>query len=382
MIVLFSALATVEYDGTNYYCNEIQASLSRYRHCGRIICLAHLSYIKTPHSDPINMDEVEFVFIHKINSLKSLIRARNENKILIEKAVMKSDMCIVHVFSMHASMVINCAKKYHKPYLNVVVGCPWDSFWNYSLVGKCVAPFAYLSLRKIQHDAKYSIYVTNHFLQNRYPTKGNTVACSNVEMITGDENVLKQREERIDRNSYERIKIGTLAALNVRYKGQEYVIKALAELKKEGILHFEYHLVGGGDCSFLQSIAEKTGVSDMVVIHGAIPHKEVSVFLDNIDIYIQPSKQEGLPRALIEAMSRGCLCYGSRTAGIPELLQQEYIFPKGNSHAIAGLLSKVTKDDFVQQGLRNFSEARLYSKDILDKRRNEFLDFFVKNEVK
>ena len=47
--------------------------------------------------------------------------------------------------------------------------------------------------------------------------------------------------------------------------------------------------------------------------------------LDECDIYLQPSLQEGLPRSVIEAMSRGCACIGAATAGIPELLESEYV---------------------------------------------------------
>lgn len=67
-------------------------------------------------------------------------------------------------------------------------------------------------------------------------------------------------------------------------------------------------------------------------------------FLDTVDIYIQPSKQEGLPRSVVEAMSRGCLCVGSRIAGIPELLSTKYLFNAGNVMQIAKILADIDKD--------------------------------------
>lgn len=378
MTILFSALATVEFDGVNYYCNEIGASIKRYKCCcDKIICLAHLKTVDKSKHDPINMEGVEFVFIHKINTPKTLLTENQLNGKLVEEAVKRSDLCVVHVYSTHASMVLRYAKVLGKPCVNVVVGDPWDSFWNYSMVGKIIAPFAYFSLKIMQKKAKYSIYVTNEYLQNRYPTEGETIACSNVDMNTGDLEALSKRKDKIENSNKKRLKIATLAALNVRYKGQEFVIKAINLLRSKGIDKFEYHMAGGGDASFLQSLIEKYNLQDCVFIHGAIPHSEITKFLDDTDIYIQPSKQEGLPRALIEAMSRACLCLGSRTAGIPELLDSDYIFPKGDYKCVAKFLQRITKDKMLEQAERNFSEAKFYDKNILDKRRCDFLNTII-----
>lgn len=136
--------------------------------------------------------------------------------------------------------------------------------------------------------------------------------------------------------------------------------------------------MGSGDNSFLRSLADKYGVSDLVVFHGLIPHNQILHFLDEIDLYIQPSKQEGLPRALIEAMSRGCLSLGSRTAGIPELLDKDYVFRRGNVEDIVRILSKVNQDRLKEQACRNFEEAKLYDREVLNKRRREFMDLFKK----
>lgn len=382
MTILFSALDTVETDGIHYFSNEIQASLNRYKHCcDQIVCLAHSKETDTPTSDPIDMNGVEFIFIHKINSLQSFLSEERLNGELIRMAISKSDACIIHVYSTHAAMVLKYAKRMNKPCVNVVVGDPWDSYWNYSLTGKMMAPFAYCSLRKMQRQAWNSIYVTNSYLQQRYPTKGYSIACSNVDMKTGDEQQLERRLAGIDSKLYEKIRIGTLAALNVRYKGQEYVIRAIKVLKDQGLNRFEYHLAGKGDASFLRSLVKRLGLNDEIVIHGAIPHAQVAEFLDETDVYIQPSKQEGLPRALIEAMSRGCLCLGSRTAGIPELLDKNYIFEKGDVKRIAKLLASISKDNFREEAKRNFEEAKKYDKAILNKRREDFLNSIFPNIV-
>lgn len=93
--------------------------------------------------------------------------------------------------------------------------------------------------------------------------------------------------------------------MNLKTKGQHDVIRALGELKKRGDTNYEYQLVGLGDESFLRSIAKNTMLR-MKWFLGGKTHDEVFQWLDNIDIYVQPSYQEGLCRAIVEAMSRGC----------------------------------------------------------------------------
>lgn len=377
MNILFSSTETIDRCRGGFYNNAIKATLPRYHHLGRqITCLAFGKDVDLVKQERIEDLDVDFVFMKKINSIKSLLVDRLENERIIEREVRVCDLCVAHVPSFLGDTVARIAKKYHKPCLNVVVGCAWDAYWNYNLVGKLMAPFRYLSLRQVQADATYSIYVTNEFLQQRYPTKGHSIGCSNVNITTGNETALRMRLEKIsDRRGV--LKMGTIAAVNVRYKGQEYAIKALRILIDRGI-DIEYHLVGGGDNFFLHSLADKYGVGDRVFFHGLIPHDQVLSFLDGMDLYIQPSKQEGLPRALIEAMSRGCMSLGSQTAGIPELLEEEFIFRKGNVDDIVRILSQINEDTLKEQALRNFEVAKQYDRDVLDKRRCEFMDLFKK----
>ena len=76
---------------------------------------------------------------------------------------------------------------------------------------------------------------------------------------------------------------------------------------------------------------------------GRLSSKEVFDQLSKIDIYVHPSLQEGLPRAVIEAMSMACPIVASNTAGTPELISNEFIFknksPKAISKAILTMLN-------------------------------------------
>ena len=332
-----------------------------------------------------NFDNTKIKFIEVPNlsvSLKAFfdIKERKKRYAIIKDAVLNCDFLIARIPSDIGNVAINIAKKNNKPYLLEVVGCSWDALWNYNSKGKILAPISYLKQKKGVEHASYSVYVTQHFLQKRYPTKGLSINCSNVSLINLDENIVNKRIEKIiNMQGNSKLIIGTTGAVDVRYKGQDTIIKALSLLKKQGNNNFEYQLVGGGDQSYLRSIARDNGVLEQVKFLGNLPHNEVFNWLDTIDIYAQPSKTEGLPRALIEAMSRGVFAIGTSAGGIPELLEEKYVIKKhkNNQKDVFNILSNIEKDDLIEQAKRNYRVSKDYEKLVIESRRQEFLRRFI-----
>lgn len=297
----------------------------------------------------------------------------------------KSDCAIIRLPSIIGFIAIEEAINLNKPYLIEVVGCAWDVYWNYSLIGKLIALPCYIKMRNIVRDSTYTIYVTSEFLQKRYPTSGKYTNCSNVALTEFDDKVLERRLNKIAAmQKSSKIVIGTAAAVNVKYKGQQYVIEALGELKKQGITNYEYHLVGGGDQTYLKKIAEKNDVVGQVKFLGAMPHSKVFEWLETIDLYVQPSLTEGLPRALIEAMSRGVPALGSRVAGIPELINSEMLFnnSKNRVKEIELILKNLSKNKLRAQAIYNYNVAKEYHADIINKRREAFMKNFISTYFK
>lgn len=308
---------------------------------------------------------------------------RISNNEIIEKAVKDNSCIIARLPSYPGFKAIKYAKKNEIPYICEVVACSWDGLWNHSLKGKVMAPFSFLQLKKVIKSAPYVVYVTNEFLQHRYPTNGKNTNCSNVALKEFDERIIEKRVKKIkSMQSDSKIIIGTTAAVDVRYKGQQYIIKALGKLKKQGITNYEYQIVGGGDQTYLKSISDKYDVSNQVKFLGSMPHNKVFDWLETIDIYTQPSRQEGLPRALIEAMSRGLPTFGARTAGIPELLESEFIFSntRKNTDEICRILKFINKEAMLKQARRNYEESRKYDKYIIEERRRQFFEEFKESK--
>lgn len=67
-----------------------------------------------------------------------------------------------------------------------------------------------------------------------------------------------------------------------------------------------------------------------VLFTGNIPHEQMPYYFSIMDVLVIPSKNEGLPRVVIEATACGVNCVGSKVVGIAELLSPENTFELNN----------------------------------------------------
>jgi glycosyltransferase involved in cell wall biosynthesis len=88
-------------------------------------------------------------------------------------------------------------------------------------------------------------------------------------------------------------------------------------------------------------------------------------------MFVMPSRSEGLPRAMVEAMARGLPCIGSRVGGITELLPLEDTVPVGDPGALANAIQTVLRDPkrLERMSERNLATASEYRADVLRARR-------------
>jgi len=159
------------------------------------------------------------------------------------------------------------------------------------------------------------------------------------------------------------------------YKAQDTLIDALAICVYEG-LDLRLKLVGDGKHrTELEEHTKTRGLFEQVDFIGQLPAgAAVRSELDNADLFVMPSRTEGLPRALIEAMARGLPCIGSTVGGIPELLPQEDMVPPNDPRELATKIMEVVKcpERQNQMSARNLAKAGEYKHNVLAKRRREF----------
>jgi glycosyltransferase involved in cell wall biosynthesis len=127
----------------------------------------------------------------------------------------------------------------------------------------------------------------------------------------------------------------------------------------------------------LEARARLLGIEDLVAFRGHLPFgAAVRRELDGADLFVLPSRQEGLPRALLEAMARALPAIGSTVGGIPELLAPQDLVPPNDPAALARKLEEVIRDPsrLHQMSAANLRKAHEYEETQLEQRRNLFLN--------
>jgi len=127
----------------------------------------------------------------------------------------------------------------------------------------------------------------------------------------------------------------------------------------------------------VREYANELGVGNSIEIVGTLKAGSEGIlpFLDGVHLYIHPSKQEGLPRVVIEALSRGRISLGSTAAGIPELLDKEFLHRPGDWKKLAEDIRRIYTDSLKWDRiiLSNLSKAEEYLEDNLQQIRFEYL---------
>lgn len=324
---------------------------------------------------------VQFSFGPNLSSPVSQVFRRSEARRILASSLSDVDAVIARLPSELGLLAISEARRAGKPWAVEVAGCPWDGLWNYgSWQGKLYAPVMAFRVRSAVARAPFALYVTRDFLQQRYPNSiGTTVNCSNVEIPEPDKTVLDARLARIQSGVDQPFVLGLIGTLGTRYKGIQTVFEALSRAR-DALPPVQFRVLGSGDSAPWALEAKRWGVSDLVRFDGVLPAgKPVLSWLDGVDLYLQPSFKEGLPRALIEAMSRGCPAIASDCGGIPELLDRDCLIKPGDAAHLAALLVKKATDGSWQlsQAQRNWDVSSEYSAAQLGRRRADFWSQFA-----
>lgn len=166
----------------------------------------------------------------------------------------------------------------------------------------------------------------------------------------------------------DRLKIVCLGRLEGE-KGHALLLNAISKnINKNNI---EIHLIGdGGQAELLKKIATQESLN--CTFYGAITDRNyIFDIIANADIFIIPSLTEGMPRALLESMAIGLPCIGSNVGGIPEVLEEAYLYNPNDLDTLNQLIQKFYDSNQLREqvGLRNkafisnhFSDSALQEK--------------------
>lgn len=294
---------------------------------------------------------------------------------IVRGSIKKGNAYICRLPSKVGHIAISQLRKEGIPYAIEVVGDPQVSLSykaTHKIIPAILGLFAGSTLRKCAINASAALYVTNEILQKKYPVcnRGFSVGVSDVVIDTK----MKFQEVRPFPQTGT-INVLSIGSLEQMYKAPDIVLKAIAVLiiKK----NVDLHMIWLGDGRFKQSMkqmAASLGIAKHVSFIGNVTKAEVNEYLHKSDVYVQASRTEGLPRALIEAMAVGLPCVGTKVGGIPELLGREYLMNVDDYNQLANIILRFKEDaDYVKRAKEtNFTKAMLFNPRSLKAKRDLF----------
>jgi glycosyltransferase involved in cell wall biosynthesis len=312
----------------------------------------------------------------------------------IEQAVWRyvasDDAVIMRVGSILAEMVTRRFIPDHRPYALEVVSDPADAFSPGAIVHPLRRLFRlvfYQQLRNQCHHATAVAYVTERALQKRYPVSGGSYQTnfSSVDLSSWPMRPImthfsdvefpdrKQalRQPKID-GVFNLLFVGSLEQM---YKAPDVLLKAAARCLAQG-LSIHLTMIGGG-CyeGEMRRLAQRLMISEHVAFIGQVSPAQVFREMERADVFVMPSRTEGLPRAMLEAMFVGLPCIGSNIGGIPELLAEEDLVPVNHRGALAQKIKEVIRDPQRRQRMSQRNReyvARHFHPEELRQRRVQF----------
>ena len=342
---------------------------------------------------PVNGEAIQFHPVPNYHGPWQYLMRYREVQTAIRSAVPSHGAVILRV----GSQIANCLEAYLRrrkhPYALEILGDPYEVFAAGVVDHPLRRIFRWYFTRKLQKQclrASGVAYVTRDVLQKRYPANLMSAVsdvdlpedavlgagCTHYSSIELDPSGIVQGVRRARRaGGYQIVTVGSLAQL---YKGTDVFITALAQCVRGGL---DVSAVVVGDGKYrrrLEELAAKLGMSSRVRFTGQVTAGDpVRRILDSSDLFVLPSRTEGLPRALIEAMARALPCIGSAVGGIPELLEPGEMVPAGDAMALAAKIRELLSDPdrMDRLSVRNRAVSLDYRDSVLAERRRAFYQY-------
>ena len=231
-------------------------------------------------------------------------------------------------------------------------------------------------LRRLCGDATGIAYVTRSFLQRKYPAAEGAMTTSFSGVELHDE--CFAAEARRYAAPPDPLRIVTVGSFVQLYKGQDVLLRGLARCAAQG-LRFRASFIGDGrHRREMEDLAGALGLADRVEFAGALSAGEqIRRCLDGADLFVLPSRSEGLPRALLEAMARGVACVATKVGGIPEVLMDDALVAAGDAAALADRICQLARDPrrLAELARENLRRSREFRFEVLLERRKRFYSF-------
>ena len=150
-----------------------------------------------------------------------------------------------------------------------------------------------------------------------------------------------------------------------RRKGAAELVETIAQLRGEGI-SIELELAGKeefrGEEAELRSRVRESGLTGFVRFHGVLGTPALRELYESTHVFVLPSRSEGLPMALLEAMAFGLPVVATRVGGIPDVIEHGesgLLIQPARSVELTDALRRLSSDPRLRERLGKSAQARV-----------------------
>lgn len=292
----------------------------------------------------------------------------------VARAVRDADAIILRLPGVVGSIAALACLLLRRRYAVEVVGDPREVLAGGALGpgGRLMASAAASYTRWAVRRADTALYVTTKRLQSCYPPGPRSTASGVSDVVMGADAYVAHGR----RWAPGRARIVALGSQEYNSKGHDVLLRAVRRMLDSGV-DVDAVIIGGGRLhDEYRALATSLGIGGRVSLVGAVNDRtRIVAMLDSATVFAMPSRTEGLPRALVEAMARGLPAVATDVGGIPELLDAGCLVPAGDDRALADALAALTRDPelWEEQSRRNLETASGFRVDDLRRKFDTWL---------
>ncbi|MBI2096870.1 MAG: glycosyltransferase family 4 protein [Candidatus Sungbacteria bacterium] len=195
-------------------------------------------------------------------------------------------------------------------------------------------------------------------LAKRFGYRGAVYVIPNGVALEGFGGTLNEKEKRLRRQNLgipAKAKVLVSTSRLVKKNGIDTAIASLRHIPPS--LRGETFLLlvgGGGEEAALKTLAAEMGVASHVVFLGEKEHKEAIKCLELADIFVRPSRSEGMGNSFIEAMAAKIPVIGTPVGGILDFLidrETGMVVEPDNPQAVAKAVRELLGDTSLRDGV-------------------------------
>jgi glycosyltransferase involved in cell wall biosynthesis len=190
-------------------------------------------------------------------------------------------------------------------------------------------------------------------------------------------------ESRRDSSELRLLFVGTYG----RRKGCPELLDALAEVRGGG-LAAALTLVGReehrGEEEELRRRAGRLDVAHAVEFAGVMPRNRLQSVYQGADVFCLPSRVEGLPLALLEAMAFGLPVIATPVGGIPDVVldgETGYLVEPGDAGALAAAIAKLAASGPLRESFGNAGRERVFRLAGAETIASDWRDLYARHEA-